>query len=49
LKTITYQQLTPAGLERLGPVVEQMAEAEQLMAHKMAVRVRLESLKKNKD
>jgi len=49
MKTITYQQLTPAGLERLGPVVEQMAEAEQLMAHKMAVRVRLESLKKNKD
>jgi histidinol dehydrogenase len=49
MKTITYQQLTSAGLERLGPVVEQMAEAEQLMAHKMAVRVRLESLKKNKD
>lgn len=46
LKYITYQQLTEKGIRALGPVVEQMAEAEQLVGHKMAVRVRLESLKK---
>ena len=46
LKYITYQQLTEEGIQTLGPVVEQMAEAEQLVGHKMAVRVRLESLKK---
>jgi len=45
LKYITYQQLTEKGIRALGPVVEQMAEAEQLVGHKMAVRVRLESLK----
>ena len=46
LKYITYQQLTEDGIRGLGPVVEQMAEAEQLVGHKMAVRVRLDSLKK---
>jgi len=46
MKYITYQRLTEEGIQKLGPVVEQMAEAEQLIGHKMAVRVRLESLKK---
>ena len=46
MKYITYQRLTEQGIKTLGPVVEQMAEAEQLMGHKMAVKVRLESLKK---
>lgn len=46
MKYITYQQLTKEGILTLGPVVEQMAEAEQLMGHKMAVRIRLNSLKK---
>ncbi|SHG66572.1 histidinol dehydrogenase [Chryseolinea serpens] len=45
VKYITYQQLTPEGLRNLGPVVEKMAEAEQLDGHKMAIRVRLEKLK----
>ncbi len=45
MKFITFQQLTPAGLKSLGPIVEQMAEAEELMAHKLAVSVRLETLK----
>jgi histidinol dehydrogenase len=45
VKYITYQQLTPEGLRSLGPVVEKMAEAEQLDGHKMAIRVRLDSLK----
>ncbi|WP_276370639.1 histidinol dehydrogenase [Chryseolinea sp. H1M3-3] len=44
-KYITYQQLTQQGIMALGPIVEQMAEAEQLMGHKMAVSVRLESLR----
>lgn len=44
MKYITYQQLSEEGLKTLGPVVEQMAEAEQLMAHKMAVTIRLEKL-----
>lgn len=42
-KVITYQSLTLEGLKNIGPVVERMAEAEALMAHKLAVRVRLES------
>lgn len=46
MKYITYQQLTEEGLKKLGPVVEEMAEAEQLVGHKMAVRIRLDSLKK---
>lgn len=46
MKYITYQQLTEEGIKMLGPVVEEMAEAEQLIGHKMAVRVRLDSLKK---
>jgi histidinol dehydrogenase len=45
MKYITFQKLTQEGLKSLGPAVEIMAEAEQLLAHKMAVRVRLESLK----
>ncbi|MEJ1241518.1 histidinol dehydrogenase [Chryseolinea sp. T2] len=43
-KFITYQRLTKDGLKKLGPVVETMAEAEQLIGHKMAVRVRLDAL-----
>jgi histidinol dehydrogenase len=43
LKYITYQQLTREGIRALGPVVEQMAEAEQLMGHRMAVTLRLQS------
>jgi histidinol dehydrogenase len=42
---ITFQQLSEEGLRNLGPVVEAMAEAEQLVAHKRAVTVRLEKLK----
>jgi histidinol dehydrogenase len=33
------------GIKNLGPIVEKMAEAEQLIGHKMAIRVRLEKLK----
>ncbi|MCB0571670.1 MAG: histidinol dehydrogenase [Phaeodactylibacter sp.] len=41
VKKITFQRLSKAGLERIGPIVEQMAEAEELMAHKNAVSIRL--------
>ena len=39
-KKITYQEITQAGLEQLGPVIETMAEAEMLQAHKNAVTIR---------
>lgn len=48
VKKITYQKLTPEGIQNIGPTVEVMAENELLHAHKNAVTVRLNSLKKNK-
>jgi histidinol dehydrogenase len=44
VKKITYQEITKKGLKRLGPAIEEMAEAEQLIAHKNAVSTRLKSL-----
>ncbi|MEQ9591148.1 MAG: histidinol dehydrogenase [Cyclobacteriaceae bacterium] len=41
-KLITFQQLSREGLALLGPTVEQLAEAEQLRAHKLAVTIRLQ-------
>lgn len=43
-KKITFQQLAPAGLLALAPVVEPMAEAEGLHAHAHAVALRREAL-----
>lgn len=40
-RTITVQSATPRGLQRLGPVVERLARAENLTAHERAVSVRL--------
>lgn len=45
VKKITYQEISPEGLKVLGPVVEKMAEAEELQAHKNAVTVRLNALR----
>ena len=42
-KNITFQQLSREGLQTLGPAVEAMAQAEQLEAHRQAVRIRLET------
>lgn len=39
-KYITVQRITKEGLSILGPIVEEMAEAEQLKAHAEAVRIR---------
>lgn len=45
IRKITFQQLTPEGIQNIGPAIELMAEAEQLFAHKNAVTLRLKSLK----
>lgn len=44
VKKITFQQISPPGLQGLGPVVTEMAEAEGLRAHAQAVRVRLNEI-----
>ncbi len=41
VKKITYQKISQEGLKTVGPVIELMAEAEHLDAHKNAVSVRL--------
>jgi histidinol dehydrogenase len=46
IKKITFQQISKEGLTRIGNTVEVMAEAEQLLAHKNAVTIRLKALKK---
>jgi histidinol dehydrogenase len=46
MKKITFQNITPSGLMKLGPVVETMARAEQLDAHANAVRVRINEISK---
>jgi len=42
MKTITYQRITEEGIRNLGPVIETMAAAEGLDAHKNAVSIRRE-------
>jgi histidinol dehydrogenase len=49
VKKITYQSASADGLEKLGPVVEKMAAAEKLDAHKNAVTIRLNALKNEKN
>jgi len=44
VKKITVQNVSEKGVQAIGPAIEVMAEAEQLMAHKNAVTVRLNSL-----
>jgi histidinol dehydrogenase len=46
VKKITFQKATLEGLAILGPSVEIMAEAEQLLGHKMAVTHRLAAIQK---
>ena len=45
VKKITYQEISREGLKEIGPVIEIMAGAEELFAHKNAATVRLNSLK----
>ena len=44
VKKITFQKLTAEGIRNLGPVIELLAEAEGLQAHKNAISIRLNSL-----
>lgn len=44
VKKITFQNLTPQGIQNLGPTIELMAAAEHLDAHKNAVSIRLKKL-----
>lgn len=41
MKKITFQEISREGLQALGPIIEIMAENEELMAHKQAVSIRL--------
>lgn len=43
-KKITFQQISKEGIANIGKTIEIMAEAEQLMAHKNAITVRLNAL-----
>jgi histidinol dehydrogenase len=42
-KKITYQEISKEGLQQLGSVIETMAEAELLHAHKNAVSIRIKN------
>jgi histidinol dehydrogenase len=44
LRSMTVQELTPEGLQNIGPVAEDLAGLEGLEAHAAAVRCRLEAL-----
>lgn len=46
LKSITFQKISAKGIQNIGPAIELMAEAEGLQAHKNAVTLRLDTLKK---
>jgi histidinol dehydrogenase len=46
MKYITFQHITEQGIRSIGPVVEQMAEAEELIGHKNAISIRLKNLSK---
>ena len=43
-KEITFQELSKEGIKNIGPAIELMAEAEELIAHKNAVTLRLKAL-----
>lgn len=47
VKKITFQEISQAGIQQLGPIIETMATAEELDGHKNAVSVRLQYLKKS--
>lgn len=48
LKAITFQKVTPPGLEKIGNAIELMAAAEGLDAHKNAVTLRLKAIRDGK-
>lgn len=48
VKKITFQKITKSGLQNIGKTIEIMAEAEQLLAHKNAVTIRLKKIEDEK-
>lgn len=48
VKKITFQKITKTGLQNIGKTIEIMAEAEQLLAHKNAVTIRLKKIEDEK-
>jgi histidinol dehydrogenase len=44
IKKITFQEISKSGIQKLGPAIEIMAEAELLQAHKNAVTLRLKAI-----
>src|SRR5690606_12225056 len=49
LKSMTFQKISEKGIQNIGNAIEIMAEAEGLHAHKNAVTLRLDNLKRTKD
>jgi histidinol dehydrogenase len=49
MKRISFQEVSGKALQVLGPMVEFMAQAEQLEAHRQAVKVRLDYLVNQKN
>jgi len=47
MKRISYQEISEDGLTNLGPTIQAMAEEEELMAHSIAVEIRLRKLTEN--
>jgi histidinol dehydrogenase len=44
VKKVTFQKISQAGLQNLGPVIKTLAEAEGLAAHAASVSVRISTL-----
>jgi len=44
IRKVTFQKITKEGLQTIGPVIETMAAAEMLDAHKNAVSIRLKAI-----
>ncbi len=47
-KSMTFQKISPKGIQNIGSAIEIMAEAEGLQAHKNAVSLRLKALENEK-
>ncbi|MGM0933886.1 MAG: histidinol dehydrogenase [Bacteroidota bacterium] len=45
MKAMSFQKISAEGIQKIGPAIELMAEAEGLQAHKNAVSLRLKNLK----
>jgi histidinol dehydrogenase len=43
-RLMTFQKITSDGIQKIGPVVEKMAAAEELIGHQQSVSIRLRSL-----